>query len=112
MLDIFPRPEKWDLLNNRIKKHLKSEFVLRAYENPYLAVYDLVIALAQLYSHKRSIAWIKGQSPLFDSVYPYFVREGYQIQSYTLEELEIVNKDSNQFVESLKKDTLFFLYIE
>lgn len=112
MLDIFPQPEKWDLLNNSIKKQLKSDHLVRSYINPYLATYDLIIGLSQLFAHKRSIAWIKGLSPFFDSVYPHFVREGYQIQTFTLDQYKEAQKDIRQFVEGLKKDTLFFVYFE
>lgn len=112
MLEVFPQPEKWDLLNNKLKNELKSDQSVRAYVNPYLATYDLVIGLSQLFSHKRSIAWIKGLSPLFDSVYSYFVREGYHIQTYTLEEFQKEAIDLLKFVDQLKKDTLFFFYAE
>lgn len=112
MLEIFPQPEKWDLLNNKLKNKLHSDSYFRAYNNPYLACYDLVIGLAQLYAHKRSLAWIKGLSPFFDSVYSYFVREGYHIQAFTLDELQSQAATLPEFVEKLKKDTLFFFHIE
>lgn len=112
MIDIFPQPEKWDLLNNQLKQQLKSEFSFRAYINPNLACYDIIIGLAQLYAHKRSLVWIKGQSPIFDSVYAHFVREGYNIQTFSYQEFKDQSANMVEFVEKLKKDTLFFFYSE
>lgn len=112
MIDIFPQPEKWDLLNNYLKNQLKSEHSFRTYSNPYLACYDAVIGLAQLYAHKRSLVWIKGQTPIFDSVYVHFVREGYNIQTFSYQEFKDQSGNMLEFIEKLKKDTLFFFYSE
>lgn len=112
MIDIFPQPEKWDLLNNYLKQQLKSEFSFRTYINPYLACYDVVIGLAQLYAHKRSLVWIKGQTPIFDSVYAHFVREGYNIQTFSFQEFKEQSSNMVEFVEKQKKDTLFFFFAE
>lgn len=112
MIDMFPQPEKWDLLNNHLKQQLKSEFSFRTFINPNLACYDVIMGLAQLYAHKRSIVWIKGQSPIFDSVYPHFVREGYNIQTFSYQEFKEQSANMIEFVEKLKKDTLFFFFSE
>ncbi len=112
MIDMFPQPEKWDLLNNHLKQQLKSEYSFRAFMNPYLACYDVIMGLAQLYAHKRSLVWIKGQSPIFDSVYPHFVREGYNIQTFSYQEFKDQSANMIEFVEKLKKDTLFFFFSE
>lgn len=112
MIDIFPQPEKWDLLNNYLKQQLKSEFSFRTFVNPYLACYDVVIGLAQLYAHKRSLVWIKGQSPIFDSVYAHFVREGYNIQTFSYQEFKEQSGNMLEFVEKQKKDTLFYFFAE
>ena len=79
VLDWLYYPEKWDLINSELKKKLAKENHLRVYENPYLACFDTVIPLAQLFAHKRSVAFIKGATPWLESIYGHFLKEGYQI---------------------------------
>ena len=108
----FSRPEEWDSINFRLKKELASANQVRCYINPYIATHDLLISLAQLYAHKRSIAWISGVSPLLENSQPFFVRESYQIQNLKIEDFINVQDQGQSTIEKLNKDTLFLVYFK
>ncbi|MCK6598074.1 MAG: hypothetical protein L6Q37_06890 [Bdellovibrionaceae bacterium] len=112
VLDWLYYPEKWDLINSELKKKLAKENHLRVYENPYLACFDTVIPLAQLFAHKRSVAFIKGVTPWLESIYGHFLKEGYQIQNFNFDQVQTDKDNLISFVEGLKKDTLFLFYPE
>ncbi len=112
LFDSFSRPEEWDSINFRLKKDLASANQIRCYINPYLATHDLLISLAQLYAHKRSVAWVSGVSPLLENSQPYFVRESYQIQSLKIEDFINAPDQGQSTIEKLNKDTLFLVYFK
>lgn len=112
VFESFSRPEEWDLVNFRFKNELASQNQIQSYINPFLAIHDLLISLAQLYAHKRSIAWISGVSPLLENSQPYFVRENYQIQNIKMTELQSALDQGQSIIEGLNKDTLFLVYFK
>lgn len=112
VFESFPRAEEWDLINFRLKNELASPSQIRGYINPYLAAHDLLVSLAQLYAHKRSVAWVTGVSPLLENSQPYFVRESYQIQTININELLKAPDQGQSSIEKLNKDTLFLVYFK
>lgn len=110
--DSFSRPEEWDIINFRLRNELLSLNQIRSYINPYLATHDLLISLAQLYAHKRSVAWVTGVSPLLENSQPHFVRESYQIQNLRMEEIINAGDQGQSAIEKLNKDTLFLVFFK
>ncbi|MBL7542311.1 MAG: hypothetical protein JNL11_00775 [Bdellovibrionaceae bacterium] len=112
VLEAFSHPEEWDLVNFRLKNELATQNQVRCYINPFLASFDLLVSLAQLYAHKRSIAWVTGASPLLENVQPHFVREGYQIQNIKLLDLIQAADQGQSVIDGLNKDTLFLVFFK
>ena len=68
------------------------------------AVNELSLSMAQLYSHKTSIAVSK--SPNFERLVVQFSRNGYRVQEFEPTQLQ----DPQDWIAQLNKDTLFVLF--
>tara|TARA_B110001454_G_scaffold16046_1_gene14416 strand:- start:65068 stop:66018 length:951 start_codon:yes stop_codon:yes gene_type:complete len=112
VFESFSHPEEWDLVNFRLKNELNTLNQIRSYINPFLAVHDLLISVAQLYAHKRSIAWVTGCSPLLENTQPYFIRESYQVQNIKLADLQQAPDQGQSIIEGLDKNTLFLVFFK
>ena len=112
VFESFSHPEEWDLVNFRLKNELSTQNQVRSYVNPFLAVHDLLISIAQLYAHKRSISWVTGISPLLENTQPYFIRESYKVQNIKIADLQQANDDGHSIIEGLSKDTLFLVFFK
>ncbi len=112
VFESFSHPEEWDLVNFRLKTELSTLNQIRSYVNPYLALHDLLISIAQLYAHKRSIAWVTGNSPLLENTQPYFIRESYKVQNIKITDLQQANDGGQSIIEGLSKDTLFLVFFK
>lgn len=112
VFESFSRPEEWDLVNFRLKSELNIQNQIRSYINPFIAVHDLLISLAQLYAHKRSIAWVTGASPLLENAQPYFIRESYQVQNIKITDLQQAVDSGQSLIDGLNKDTLFLVFFK
>ena len=106
-MDITPF-EAWESLNAQAAPLLKApaDCVVRCYQGVALATFELAMATAQFYSHKRSVALCPGMTPHFQSLLPYLYKEGYDVQ------MAPETLDAKAWVESLKKDTCFVLMAE
>lgn len=115
--------EKWESLGDR----LRSDFQLQPTESvrPYKGLgpsaFEISLSLAQFFAHKRAIGFCKGFSPWIDELHPYFIKEAYQIQnldpSHFLKMADRGEGDQTSslvqdWVQSLKKDTLFVVACE
>lgn len=69
---------------------------------------ELALGLAQIYSHKRALAVVKGNSPVFDQVVPWFQREAYQLQSIMWSALPD-RAAIETWIAGLKKETAFVM---
>lgn len=111
-IDLFV-PEEWE----RIRSFLRSGLFPHPEESwacgPGLAsgVFEYGLALAQIYSHRRSVAVIQGVSPAFDTLSAWFLRESYQLQKIDAAALR-TPEDSVTWIESLKKDTVLLVVPE
>lgn len=111
-LDLVPA-EHWDRLNDRLKQDLRlgDDEHARVHAGLGTAVFEAAIGLAQIFSHKRAIAVLKGNSPVFESVLPWFLKEAYQVQSGILPDL-LAGDGLTAWRQGLKKETVFVLWSE
>lgn len=72
------------------------------------AVFEIGQGTAQFMSHRRSLGALKGQTPYFESLLPYFYKEVYGVQTVNHQALT----DPEAWVNGLKKDTIFVLHAE
>lgn len=106
-------PEEWEARQDLLRR----EFFPRETETWTLApggaaaVFENVLGLAQIYSHKRAVAFVQGNTPAFDSVVSWFLREAYQVQKKNLMELQ-AEESRTAWFDSLKKDTVLLLLAE
>lgn len=102
--------EEWERLNDQLKVHfdLASENTAKIYKGMAHAVFEIGQGTAQFLSHKRSLGVVKGQTPYFDSLLPYFYKEVYGVQAVS----HLALTDPEAWVNGLKKDTIFVLLAE
>jgi hypothetical protein len=102
--------EQWERFNDQLKTQysLSATNSAKIYKGMAHAVFEIAQGMAQFLSHKRSLGVVKGQTPYFESLLPYFYKEAYGVQAVHHAEL----KDPEAWVNSLKKDTSFVLMAE
>lgn len=107
LIDVV-RPENWEDLNDEVKVslNLPAKSRARVYHGLSQAVFEISQGTAQFMSHKKSVAFIMGQSPLVEALLPYYYKETYEVQTLSHDELT----DPRAWVEGLKKDTNFVLF--
>lgn len=105
-----PRPETWEELNDQVKISLglAPQARVRSFKGLAQAVFETSLGTAQFMSHKRSIGVISGQTSVFESLLPHYYKETYDV--HALSHLKLTNV--KEWVESLKKDTVFVLFSE
>lgn len=105
--------EDWDHANEAVASvwPLNDGESARVHAGLGAAAFECVLSLAQVYSHRRSVAVVKGNSPAFDHVVPWLLRETYQMQSTTWSQLTTAEARS-AWVASLKPETAFALVVE
>lgn len=104
----LPSPRQYQLKCEEWKLALHSESELRLYKGLGAAIGEIAIGLAQFLPHKRSVAWVKGQSPWLEVGTSYFFREGYECTQVSWNGFP----SPASFVEGLKKDTALVMYCE
>ncbi len=109
LIDVV-RPENWEELNDEVKSSLNLPAKVRArvYHGISQAAFEVSQSTAQFMSHKKSVAFVMGQSPIVESLLPYYYKETYEVQKISHNELQ----DPKAWVESLKKDTNFVIFSE
>lgn len=117
-LDLVPS-EHWESLNDFVKAelHLADELSCRTFSGAGPALFESAVGLAQVYSHKRALGVLKGNSPLFESVTPWFLKEAYQMQTATLSDLQKKSAPGTlsaleEWARALKKETFAVLWSE
>lgn len=102
--------EEWERLNEQLKIHfsLPPDNSAKIYKGMAHAVFEIGQGTAQFLSHKRSLGVVKGQTPYFDSLLPYFYKEVYGVQA--ISHTALTNPE--EWVNGLKKDTIFVLLAE
>lgn len=103
--------EKWYDLNQQVHGllGLSKDQSVRVYPNLQQAVFEIVMGTGLFYSHKKSLAWLKGQTDAFESVMPFLYKESFQVQSYSLLHFRTQYLNSVEWVNGLTKDTNFVL---
>lgn len=109
LIDVL-RPEAWDEVNDSVKTYLDLDPKLRAraYRGFAQALYEVSQSTAQFMAHKRAIGVIKGQTPAFENLLPYYYKETYEV--FARSHLQLL--DVKEWVEGLKKETCFVLFAE
>ncbi len=109
LIDVV-RPESWEELNDEVRHilNLGPKLKTRVFKGLGQAVFEIAQGTAQFMAHKKSIGVLHGQTPVFESLLPYYYKETYDVQA--LEHTEL--KDIKAWVEGLNKDTSFVLYSE
>jgi len=111
--DLFV-PEEWERLNDNFRARLKVpvEQSVKIYRGLGHAIYECAYGTSQFLSHKRSVGFIKGNTPYFDFLIPNYLREAYQIQSMDSASLKQHHASWTDWVNTLKKDTVFVIACE
>lgn len=109
LIDVV-RPQAWEEVNDVIKKYLGLGPKMRArvYRGLAQAVFEISQGTAHFMSHKRSIGVVRGQTPVFENLLPYYYKEVYEVHSRS--HLQVTN--AKEWVESLPKETCFVLFAE
>ncbi|MGZ6394921.1 MAG: hypothetical protein ACXWQA_12010, partial [Pseudobdellovibrionaceae bacterium] len=102
--------EEWERLNDQLKSYFSLPVgnSARIYKGMAHAVFETAQGTAQFFSHKRSLGVVKGQTPYFDSLLPYFYKEVFSVQVIS----HLALTDPEAWVNSLKKETCFVLLSE
>lgn len=85
-----------------------SPLQLRAYRGAGHAAFEAAYGLVQVFAHKRSLAVIKGFSPVFDFLVAQYLKEAFQVQATDHGAIT----SAAEWCEQFKKDTNFVLLAE
>ncbi|QDK38863.1 hypothetical protein DOE51_15350 [Bdellovibrio sp. NC01] len=109
LIDVL-RPEAWDEVNDAVKNYLGIEpkNKVRVYRGIAQGVYEITQGTAHFLAHKRAIGVIKGQTPVFEHLLPYYYKETYEVAVRSHSQIT----DVKEWVESLKKETCFVMFAE
>ncbi len=104
------RPETWDELNDSLKTQMGLADPLRArvFKGLAHAVFEIAQGSAQFMAHKKAIGFIKGQTPAFENLLPYYYKETYEVN--ILSHLQL--QDVKTWADGLKKETNFVVFAE
>lgn len=110
MLIDVRRPEMWGELNDKVKELLRLPEAVRSqcYQGLGHAIFEVTQSTAQFMAHKKSVAFIKGQTPVFDDLLAYYYKETYQVNVLSHLQLGSVS----DWVNNLNKDTNFVVFSE
>ena len=108
------RQEEWEELNEALHSELKisAKNRARAYTGMAEALYEVAQGTAQFMTHKKSVAFVSGQTPLAGLILPYYYKETYDVRLVPAMDLETSEEAVDEFVKSLKADTAFVLVSE
>jgi hypothetical protein len=110
MLIDVAHPDKWDELNDELRSflNLSAKVRARAFYGISQAVFEISQSTAHFMSHKKAMGVVKGQTPLFESLLPYYYKETYKVQVASFQDL----LNPTEWVQQLEKDTCFVLLSE
>ena len=111
--------EAWEDLGDELKKTFPGDLFikdapiqLRGYKSVGHAASEASQTLSLIFSHKRSVATIKGLSPAFEFLIPQYLKDALQVQTIEWFSLGAGKTDPKNWCEGLKKDTNFVLLAE
>lgn len=108
LLNTFAWDETNELAQSRLAQHVPSNGTLRVYGGVSQALFEVVFGTALLFSHKKNMAVISGNTWAFEGTLPHLYKEGFQVQEEKFHSI----KDQKAFVANLKKDTSFVIFCE
>lgn len=102
--------EDWERAGEALRSLLQpaNDETIRVHAGLEPGTLELALGLAQIYSHKRAVAVVRGNSPAFEHVLPWFQKEAYQVQTTTWSALPDAAAIKT-WIESLKKETALVL---
>ena len=104
----------WDLLNHQLRSifGIEENQNIRAYGSFPHAVYEAIHATTQFFPHKKGLFYLKHQSPLLTPFMAPYLKEGYQVVSPTLQELEslLSQQGFEAWFQTLPKDLLIAVF--
>lgn len=104
-------PEDWERLNDRLRSHFQrpSDESVKVYRGLGLSLFEVTQGVTQFLAHKRSLGIVKGTTPYFSHLLPYYLKEAYQIQ-----QVDAYDPQNNweTWTQNLKKDTVLVLASE
>lgn len=80
---------------------------VRVYNGLSQALFEIAFGTAHLFSHKRNMGLVSGNTWAFDAIMPLLYKENFQVQ-----EVSWQTADFKTFLADLKKETLFVLWSE
>ncbi len=108
-IDLIPF-DSWISTNKKVSELLGISYYegIKAFAGTGRAVLEITQAIAQFYSHKRSIAIISDSSPYLQNVLQYFYRETYEVQMAPSQQKP---EEMLAWIDGLKKDTCFVISV-
>ncbi len=102
--------EKWEQVNDAVKKklNLPAPLQVRVFKDLSTGLFELIQGTAQFLTHKKSASFIKGQTPAFEFLLPFFYKEAYQVQQVSYLQLG----ELKAWVQALNVDTAFVAFAE
>jgi len=102
--------EAWDRLNFQVREHLKfaAPLQVRVFAGLRAATYEITQGLCQHLAHKKSVAFVQGQTFAFESLLMSFYKGAYQVQLKVWNEIQ----SPQDFISHLAKDTIFLVIAE
>jgi hypothetical protein len=107
---LLPRTEIWYQKCDQIRSQIgvPDETELRLYPGLHFALFEICQGTASFFSHKKSAAYMRGQSYALSAIVPFLYKESFQIQSRSSLDLA----PASEWVAGLNKDCLFVILIE
>ena len=93
-----------DRVSPRLAGKLTAPAEFRVNPSLTFALNEVTRGLARLFPHRRSIGYVQGCGPYFEPLMKFFSAEGFALQALPFVDLKNLN-----WIETLKKDTLFVL---
>lgn len=106
----LPIAEQWENLNDfcRDKLSIQAPQRVRVYKDISSAIFEIAQGTAQFFAHKKSVAFLKGQTPIYEFLLPYFYKESFQVQNMDYHTIHNIK----EWVDGLNKDTSFVVFAE
>lgn len=108
LLNTFAWDETNEVAQARLGQHVPAGGSLRVYGGISQALFEIVFGTALIFSHKKNMAVISGNTWAFEGILPHLYKEGFQVFEDKAHRLT----DWKAFVANLKKDTSFVLWCE
>lgn len=108
LLNTFAWDETNELAQSRLSAHVPNGGTLRVYGGLSQALFEVAFGTALLFSHKKNMAVLSGNTWAFEGVLPHLYKEGFQVQEEKIAKIT----DWKAYLANLKKENSFVLWCE